>query len=40
MILDRQLVTGIKKTNPDPQYLYKLLSEGKISLQEYLLAGK
>lgn len=40
MVLDRQLVNGIKRTNPDPQYLYKLLCEGKISMQEYLLAGK
>jgi hypothetical protein len=40
LVFDRQLVTEIKKANLDPGYLYKLLQEGKITIQEYLLAAK
>jgi hypothetical protein len=40
LVFDRQLVTEIKKASPDPDYLYKLLQEGKITMQEYLLAAK
>ena len=40
LLLDRKVITAIKKNKPGNAYLYNLLCAGKITLQEYLLATK
>ncbi|MEO5683603.1 MAG: hypothetical protein ABIQ88_13220 [Chitinophagaceae bacterium] len=40
LVLDRQMVTDIRKANLDKDHLYALVFTGKITLQEYILASR
>ena len=40
LFFDKELVSKIKKTSPDINFLYAQLISGKITLQEYVIAAK
>lgn len=40
LFFDKELVSTIKKSNPDINFLYTQLISGKITLQEYVTAAK
>lgn len=39
LFFDKELVSKIKKSNPDNNFLYTQLISGKITLQEYAAAA-
>jgi hypothetical protein len=40
LVFDKEIVAKLKEANINREYMYNLLYAGKITLQEYLDAGK